>query len=192
MRTTMAHELVTLQRDCKAVTIPYGTDTLVFKDEKVYVTQQLGGSFTLQRDNGQLVRIDGRDADALGKEIPAEARVFKIEYDDEKPRDPKEIEKDVWMRLHTCYDPEIPVDIVELGLIYKCEVKPLEKGGHKVEVVMTLTAPGCGMSGVLKNEIEQKLSRIPGVRESFVEVTFEPPWDRSRMTEAAQLQLGMM
>lgn len=188
----MAYELVTLKRDCKAITIPYGTETVVFKDEKVYITQTLGGSFTIQRDNGQLVRIDGQDADVLGKEVPAEAKVFKIQYGDEAPRDDKEIEKDVWDRLKTCYDPEIPVDIVELGLIYSCKITPHPQGGKKVEVVMTLTAPGCGMSTVLKTEIEQKLSRIPGVKEAYVEVTFDPPWNQSLMTEAARLQLGMM
>ncbi len=188
----MSYELVTVTRDAKAITIPYGTETLLFKDEKVYITQNMGGSFTVQRDNGQLVRIEGKDADAIGKEIPPEARVFKIEYSDEKPRPDEEIEKDVWAQLKTCYDPEIPVDIVELGLIYSCKITPHAAGGKKVDVVMTLTAPGCGMSGVLKTEIEQKLSRIPGVKEPFVEVTFEPPWDRSKMTEAAQLQLGMM
>ncbi len=187
----MSHELLTVQRDCKAITIPYGTETMLFKDEKVYVTQNLGSSFTVQRDNGQLVRIEGKDADAIGKEIPEEAKIFKINYDDQGPIDEKELEKNVWNQLKTCYDPEIPVDIVELGLIYGCVIKALPEGGKRVEVVMTLTAPGCGMSGVLKTEIEQKLSRIPGVRESFVEVTFEPPWNQSLMTEAARLQLGM-
>jgi probable FeS assembly SUF system protein SufT len=188
----MNQELVTVTKDAKAITIPYGTETLLFKDEKVYITQTLGGSFTVQRDNGQLVRIDGRDADALGKEIPEEAKVFKIEYGDETPRDDKEVEKDVWTQLKTCYDPEIPVDIVELGLIYSCKITPHPNGGKKLDVVMTLTAPGCGMSTVLKAEIEQKLSRIQGVKESYVEVTFEPPWNQSLMTEAARLQLGMM
>jgi probable FeS assembly SUF system protein SufT len=188
----MSYELVTVTRDAKAITIPYGTETLVFKDEKVYITQTLGGSFTVQRDNGQLVRIEGKDADAIGKEVPAEAKVFQIKYDDEKPLDGKEIEKQVWQRLKTCYDPEIPVDIVELGLIYSCVLKDHPEGGKRVEVVMTLTAPGCGMSTVLKAEIEEKLSRIHGVREAAVEVTFDPPWNQSLMSEAARLQLGMM
>jgi probable FeS assembly SUF system protein SufT len=188
----MSYELVTVTKDAKAITIPYGTETLLFKDEKVYITQTLGGSFTVQRDNGQLVRIDGRDADALGKQVPEESKVFKIEYGDETPRDDKEIEKDVWTQLKTCYDPEIPVDIVELGLIYSCKITPHPKGGKKVDVVMTLTAPGCGMSTVLKTEIEQKLSRIQGVKEAYVDVTFDPPWNQSLMTEAARLQLGMM
>jgi probable FeS assembly SUF system protein SufT len=190
--STTDYELVTCTRDCKAITIPYGTETLLFKDEKVYVTQNLGGSFTVQRDNGQLVRIDGRDAEAIGKEIPPEAKVFKLQYSDETPRDDKEVEKDVWAQLKTCYDPEIPVDIVELGLIYSCKITPHDQGGKKVDVVMTLTAPGCGMSTVLKTEIEQKLGRIAGVKESYVEVTFEPPWNQSLMSEAARLQLGMM
>ena len=188
----MNDEPVILTRDCKAITIPYGTETVLFKDEKVSVTQKLGGSFTLQRDNGQLVRLDGQDADAIGQEVPSEAKLFKIQYVDEKPRDDKEIEKEVWEQLHTCYDPEIPVDIVDLGLIYGCTVKTLPEGGKRVEVVMTLTAPGCGMSGILKIEIEQKLGRIAGVKEAYVDVTFDPPWERSRMSEAARLKLGMM
>lgn len=189
---SQTQEMVTLSRDCKVITIPYGTETVVFKDEKVFITQNLGGSFTLQRDNGQLVRLDGRDADVIGKEVPEESRVFKLEYGDETPRDLKEVEADVWKQLRTCYDPEIPVDIVELGLIYDCKVAEHPQGGKKVDVVMTLTAPGCGMSTVLKAEIEQKLKRIQGVKEAQVEVTFEPPWNQSLMSEAARLQLGMM
>ena len=188
----MAQELTTLTRDCKAITIPYGTETVVFKDEKVFITQNLGGSFTLQRDNGQLVRLDGRDADVIGKEVPPESKVFKIEYPDETPREDKDVEKDVWDQMKTCYDPEIPVNIVELGLIYSCKITPHPQGGKKVDIVMTLTAPGCGMSTVIKTEIEQKLARISGVKEAFVDVTFEPPWNQSLMSEAARLQLGMM
>jgi probable FeS assembly SUF system protein SufT len=185
------YELVTVTRECKVITIPYGTESLLFKDEKVYVTQTLGSSFTVQRDNGQLVRVAGQDADAIGKETPDEAKIFKMKYDDE-PVDEKTVEKNVWEQLRTCYDPEIPVNIVELGLIYGCVVKTLPEGGKRVEVVMTLTAPGCGMSTVIKNEIEEKLRRIKGVRESFVDVTFDPPWNQSLMTDAARLQLGMM
>jgi probable FeS assembly SUF system protein SufT len=188
--STTGYELTTLARDCKVITIPYGTETVLFKDEKVYITQNLGGSFTVQRDNGQLVRVEGANADALGKEIPAEAKVFKIDYDE--PIDEKTVEQDVWAQLKTCYDPEIPVDIVDLGLVYGCVIKTMPEGGKRVEVVMTLTAPGCGMSTVLKQEIEGKLSRIKGVREAYVEVTFDPPWNQSLMTEAARLQLGMM
>jgi metal-sulfur cluster biosynthetic enzyme len=102
------------------------------------------------------------------------------------------VEQNVWEQLKTCFDPEIPVNIVELGLIYGCIIKTIPEGGKRVEVVMTLTAPGCGMSTVLKNEIEEKLKRIKGVREALVDVTFEPPWNQSLMTEAARLQLGMM
>src|ERR1044071_1119926 len=160
-------ELITVQRDCKVVTIPYGTPTVLYKDEKVYLTQMLGGSFTLQRDNGQLVRVDGKDAEAIGKEVPPEAKVFKIPGAGPAVEvDEKEIEKSVWELLKTCYDPEIPVNIVELGLIYSCKILPLETGGKRVEVVMTLTAPGCGMSSVLKEEIEGKLLQTPGVAEA--------------------------
>ena len=186
-------ELITVQRDCKVVTIPYGTPTVLYKDEKVYLTQMLGGSFTLQRDNGQLVRVDGKDAEAIGKEVPPEAKVFKIPGAEPGVEvDEKEIEKNVWELLKTCYDPEIPVNIVELGLIYSCKILPLETGGKRVEVVMTLTAPGCGMSSVLKEEIEGKLLQTPGVAEAFVDVTFDPPWNQSLMSDAAKLQLGMM
>jgi len=187
-------ELLTVQKDCKVVTIPYGTSAMLYKDEKVYLTQTLGGSFTVQRDNGQLVRIEGLDAEAIGKEIPAEATKAKgraptgilLDVDE------KEVEKNVWDVLRTCYDPEIPVNIVELGLIYNCKILPLEGVGKRVEVVMTLTAPGCGMSTVLKEEIEEKLRHVPGVAESFVDVTFDPPWNQSLMSDAAKLQLGMM
>ncbi len=177
-------ELLTVQRDCKVVTIPYGTSAMLYKDEKVYLTQTLGGSFTVQRDNGQLARVEGKDADALGKEIPPEAKAVKAASSTPAAEvDEKEIEKGMWEVLRSTYDPEIPVNIVELGLIYNRK---------RVEVVMTLTAPGCGMSSVLKEDIENKLRMIHGVSESFVDVTFDPPWNQSLMTEAARLQLGMM
>jgi probable FeS assembly SUF system protein SufT len=188
----VSEELITVFRDCEGTAIPAGTTTSLYKDEKVYLTQTLGGSFTVQRDNGQLVRVEGKNADALGKPVPEAGGVFKINYDVNKPIDDAELEKSVWSTLKTCYDPEIPVNIVELGLIYNCQIRPSERGGRRVEVVMTLTAPGCGMSTVLKNEIEEKLGQIPGVSESFVDVTFDPPWNQSLMTEAARLQLGMM
>ncbi len=186
-------ELITVTRDCKVITIPYGTNAMLYKDEKVYLTQTLGGSFTVQRDNGQLVRIEGKDADAIGKEPPAAAFTPKPAPGAAPPEvDEKEIEKNVWDLLKTCYDPEIPVNIVELGLIYSCRLQPAEGGGKRVEVVMTLTAPGCGMSTVLKEEIEAKLRQVHGVAEAYVEVTFDPPWNQSLMSEAARLQLGMM
>jgi probable FeS assembly SUF system protein SufT len=188
----VTEELITLFRDCEGTAIPAGTKTSLYKDEKVYLTQTLGGSFTVQRDNGQLVRVEGKNADALGKPVPEAGGVFKINYDVNQPIDDVELEKSVWSTLKTCYDPEIPVNIVELGLIYGCQIRPAERGGRRVEVVMTLTAPGCGMSTVLKNEIEEKLGQIPGVSEAFVDVTFDPPWNQSLMTEAARLQLGMM
>jgi probable FeS assembly SUF system protein SufT len=98
----------------------------------------------------------------------------------------------VWDQLRTCYDPEIPVNIVDLGLVYSCDVVPRDAGGNKVEVRFSLTAPGCGMGDVLKRDIEGKVSGLPGVAETDVQIAFDPPWDQSRMTEAARLQLGLM
>jgi probable FeS assembly SUF system protein SufT len=185
----MGSELITLNRDCAAVLIPSGVSALLFEGEKVYLTQTLGGSFTVQRDNGQLVRIHGLDADALGKKIPAEMQKPATQNSGQ-PLDEVQIEQKVWEQLRNCYDPEIPVNVVDLGLIYGCTLKSTSEG-KRVEVTMTLTAPGCGMSTVLKSDIEARLQAIPGIHEALVDVTFDPPWDQSRMTEAARLQLGM-
>jgi len=181
-------ELLELKRDAPAVSIPQGTPTQLYEKEKVYLMQTLGGSFTVQRDSGQLVRVEGKDADALGKDVPAEANLAK----NAKLSATGHVEEStVWDVLKTCYDPEIPVNIVELGLVYACRVATHPEGGDSVDIVMTLTAPGCGMADVLKVEIEKKIMDLPGVANSNVDVVFEPPWDRSMMTDAAKLQLGM-
>jgi probable FeS assembly SUF system protein SufT len=151
----------------------------------VLVTQALGGSYTLNV-NGNLVRIAGKDADAIGKEPT------KLPVDDFVPTDDK-VDKDLlWAQLKTCYDPEIPVNIVDLGLVYDLSVTLLEEGGYHIGVQMTLTAPGCGMGPVLAADVEQKLRMVPNVKKVDVVLVFDPPWNSEMMSEAAKLQLGML
>jgi probable FeS assembly SUF system protein SufT len=173
-------EWVILERDCAAVAIPGGYPLALNKGSRVRVRQALGGRVVVATSLGMLARIDGSDADALGLELePAPSA----------PTDP--LEERVWNELRTCFDPEIPVNIVELGLIYGVQVVPLEGGACDLAIDLTLTAPGCGMGETLKQEIEGKLGRLPGVHAATVRLVFDPPWDRSRMSEAARLQLGL-
>ena len=179
------YQEVELTRDCDAIAVPYGTQTTVEKGTKVVITQTLG-SFTVMNEFGQMVRIEKKDADALGIELSAEEA--EVNLDDES----LSLEDRIWKQLKTCYDPEIPVNIVELGLVYRCEVKELQPGDHRVEVDMTLTAPGCGMGDVIRYDVERKIQKLPGVVEVDVQLTFDPPWSPERMTEEARLDLGMM
>ena len=178
------HTEIELKRDCKATLIPSGQELLLSQAELVVVTQALGGSFTVRTDMGQLARIDARDADALGLED---------EQANEEPVDagPFELQR-VIETLKTVFDPEIPVNVVDLGLIYVCEAHPLAAGGHRVEIKMSMTAPGCGMGDVLKGDARTKVLALAGVTEVDIEIVWDPPWDASRMSEAAQLQLGML
>ncbi|MCC6810698.1 MAG: putative Fe-S cluster assembly protein SufT [Deltaproteobacteria bacterium] len=175
---------ISVRRAVQAIVIPDGYPTTLEQNEQVRLTQQLGDAFTVMNVRGQLFRIAGDDADALGKEKPTASTLV---HDESKSLDDR-----VWDALRTCYDPEIPANIVDLGLIYGCDLEAKPDGTNKVTVRMTLTAPGCGMSGVLKQDVESKLARIPGVSEAGVEVTFDPPWTQDRMSEAAKLQLGFM
>jgi len=175
-------ETIDLLRDCEGVQIPEGTPLVIPQGTRVMISQSLGGTYTVITDRGYMVRIEGKDADALGKAIEKSAL--------DSNRD-KSVQDQVWAQLKTCYDPEIPVDIVELGLIYECHVQEIEPGQFDVAVTMTLTAPGCGMGPVLKSDVEKKIAAVPGVRSSSVEITLDPPWDQSRMSEAAKLQLNM-
>lgn len=178
-------EAVTLARDCDAVLIPSGEPTRLPAGSRVTITQQLGGDFTVMTSWGYLARIAAQDADALGKAAPLAPAAAQ---DAAAPLS----EDRVWDQLRTIYDPEIPVNIVDLGLIYACRATPLPDGGHRVDVRMTLTAPGCGMGQVLKNDVERKVAALPGVREVGVELVFDPPWSRSMMSEVALLELGLM
>ena len=177
------NEPVVIYRDVPAVMVPAGAEVTLKMGQAGYITQALGGSFTVYVD-GNLFRIAGEDADALGKEIVRQPELPPNATEDD-------VLKLVWEQLRTCYDPEIPINIVDLGLVYSCEVKPNEDGTRAVEVKMTLTAPGCGMGEILVDDAKDKLGRIPTVTEARVELVFDPPWNQSMMTEAARLQTGM-
>jgi len=180
----VTREARTLSRDVEVAAIPYGDRLTLTMGTTVFITQALGGSFTAMTDHGYLVRIEGRDADAIG-----EKPVLAMTAEDTKGRSTQEL---AWDQLKTCFDPEIPVNIVDLGLVYKCEAQPLDGGGERVHVEFTLTAPGCGMGDFLRQDVEQKLLAIPGVAGADVQVVLDPPWDQSMMSDVARLQLGLM
>ncbi len=182
-----ARDWITLTRDTDAIQIPDGTPLVLSAATNVLITQSLGDSYTVTTDRGNMVRISGKDADALGLEVPESMSKLAAA----KPTTVAEVEEICWELMRTTYDPEIPVDIVELGLVYSCVVAELDNGGYKAEVVMTLTAPGCGMGDVLRADVAQKIIAIPGVEQAEVEVVFDPPWSMDMMTEAARLQLNM-
>ena len=177
-------EHVIVERDCEATLIPFGNKITLNKGEEGHITQALGGSYTVMI-RGNLVRIEGADADAIGK-IP-EVQPWL----EETETDGRANEKAVWEAMKTCYDPEIPVNVVDLGLIYSCKLLDNGKSGSDVEVKMTLTAPGCGMGDMIANEVKQKIEGIPGTAEVKVELVWDPPWDRAMINESARLQLGM-
>jgi len=180
------NEPVTLARDVEAAVVPVGTKVTLQKGEQAYLTQSLGGSYTVVV-NGNMFRIDGKDADALGLEETA-----KPTNATGQPRTKDELEKEVWDQLKTCYDPEIPVNIVDLGLIYDCKLTPMGENSYQADVKMTLTAPGCGMGPMLAQDVQNKLLMIEEVEEANVELVWDPPWNQGMMTEAAKLQLGLM
>jgi probable FeS assembly SUF system protein SufT len=183
-----ANERTTLCRDCEAIQIPNGNVVTLRAGSEVQITQSLGGTYTVMTSSGSLVRIAGADADALGKETA----LGSLAGASPTPVGPADVEQLVWDQLRTCFDPEIPVNIVDLGLVYQCRATPVPAGGNRVEVKFTLTAPGCGMGGVLKTDIERKIRQLPGVTDVDVEVVFEPPWDQEMMSEAAKLELGLL
>lgn len=180
------NEPITLSRDCDAILIPDGTPISLKKDSIVYITQSLGGNYTVNI-NGNLAQISSRDADALGLDV-AEA---KITHENATLEDGTLNEEIIWQELRTCYDPEIPHNIVDLGLIYDCSINKLIEGGHRIDIVMTLTAPGCGMGEFLTADVRSKVIAIPGVEEVNVDLTFDPPWNQDMMSEAVRLELGM-
>ena len=177
--------MIELKREVVATTIPYGQKTTLPKGSHVEITQELGGSFTVLTDYG-LLRIEGKDSDALGRESAAPVT------GPGELKDAKEVATAVWDQMKTCYDPEIPVNIVELGLVYENKVEPIPEGGFRVDVKFTLTAPGCGMGPILQTEVRDKVLAIPGVKFANIEVVFEPQWTQAMMSDAAKLQLGMM
>jgi len=178
------NEAVTLERDVKATIIPAGDELLLRQGTSGFITQSLGGSFTVYIE-GNLFRIAGADADALGKDSEPPPDV------PENPTD-ADIENVIWNQLRTCYDPEIPVNIVDLGLVYACNVTPLGNGQRAVNVDMTLTAPGCGMGEILVQDAQEKIAVIPTVADVRVQLVFDPPWNQSMMSDEARLQTGLM
>ncbi|MDE2149076.1 MAG: putative Fe-S cluster assembly protein SufT [Gammaproteobacteria bacterium] len=172
-----------LGRDVVGTLIPAGTRVELPAGAEATLTQALGGSYTVQVE-GHLFRIEGKDADAIGLAAPSAPELSADASD-------ADIERAVWTQLATCYDPEIPINIVDLGLIYECRVEPGECG-RKVSVKMTLTAPGCGMGDILVADAREKIVRIPSVEEAQIELTFDPPWSREMMSEAALLQAGFI
>jgi probable FeS assembly SUF system protein SufT len=173
---------VEVKREVEATLIPSGVKVNLQPGSQVLVTQALGNSYTLYV-NGNLVRVAGKDGDALGLVILDQSDINTLE---------ESVENKVWLQLRTCFDPEIPVNIADLGLVYACKVLPLEINAYNVEITMTLTAAGCGMGPVLVGEVEEKIRQIQEVKEVKVELVFDPPWDRDMMSDAAKLQLGLL
>lgn len=178
------HEAVTLQRDVAAVMVPAGVPVTLRADKTGFITQALGGSFTVYIE-GNLFRIAGHDADALGREAITGPELPPNATDD----DVREL---VWEQMRACYDPEIPVNIVELGLVYSCELSREPDGERIANIQMTLTAPGCGMGEVLVRDVKDKVELVPTIKRADVELVFDPPWNQTMMSEAARLQTGMM
>jgi len=180
-------DTVQLSRDVEASIVPVGTKVTLSEGEEARITQELGGSYTVIV-NGNMFRIDGTDADALGKEVKA----ANIRAGSDKPATAEEVEKHIWEQMRTVFDPEIPVNIVDLGLIYDCTVDRVPDGDYRAKVKMTLTAPGCGMGPVLQQDVQNKLLCIEEIDEAEVELVWEPAWNQGMMTEAAKLQLGLL
>jgi probable FeS assembly SUF system protein SufT len=174
---------ITLSRDCDALEIPSGAPIKLPAGIGARVMQFAGSSYTVTSAHG-MFRIDAKDADALGLTPPNASEPAALQ-------DTRSFSEElVWEQLKTVYDPEIPVNIADLGLIYVCTALPVQGGGHRIDIKMSMTAPGCGMGNVLKADVESKLSRLPDVKEVHVEIVFDPPWGPDRMSEAARLQLG--
>ncbi len=169
-------------REVEATLIPSGTKVMLQPGTFVSVTQALGNAYTIYV-NGNLVRVAGKDGDALGLVILELPDINLVEGS---------VEDKVWQQLKTCFDPEIPVNIVDLGLVYQCIVTPLGMNDYQVHVVMTLTAVGCGMGPVLVNEVQEKIRFIHHVTEVKVDLVFDPPWNRDMMSDEAKLQLGLL
>ena len=179
------NDSVTLTRDVEASMIPVGTKVTLQKGGQAYITQSLGGSYTVVV-NGNMFRIEGKDADALGMEAAGKTASTGL------PVTQETLQKEIWNQLRRCYYPEIPVNVVDLGLIYDCHLSPLASGSFKADVKMTLTAPGCGMGPMLAQDVQNKLLGLEGVDDVSVELVWDPPWNQSMISEAGKLQLGLV
>lgn len=180
---SQASQPCTFERDCDVVMIPSGDAVTIPAGTVGYITQALGGSFTVFID-GNLFRIAGIDADAIGKEPVMPPSLPEGASDED-------VENLLWEQMKTVYDPEIPVNIVDLGLVYRCDLQRDGEGRRTVSVTMTLTAPGCGMGDILVDDVRSKLQLVPSVSKVDVELTFDPPWNHNMMSEAARLETGM-
>ncbi|MBE0470570.1 MAG: putative Fe-S cluster assembly protein SufT [Methyloprofundus sp.] len=177
-------ETIILTRDVNVVLIPDGNHGTLSKGKQVTIHQALGNNYTVVTEHGHMVRISSTDADALGKEVH-ELHTLVSE------NSAQAVEKNCWEVMKTVYDPEIPVNIVDLGLVYNCKVESVAKGENDVHIMMTLTAPGCGMGPVIQGDVEKAVRALPGVKSVNVEVVLDPPWSREMMSEVAQVQLGL-
>jgi len=177
-------ETIILTRDVNVVLIPDGNHGTLSKGKQVTIHQALGNNYTVVTEHGHMVRISSTDADALGKEVH-ELHTLVSE------NSAQAVEKNCWEVMKTVYDPEIPVNIVDLGLVYNCKVESVAEGENDVHIMMTLTAPGCGMGPVIQGDVEKAVRALPGVKSVNVEVVLDPPWSREMMSEVAQVQLGL-
>jgi probable FeS assembly SUF system protein SufT len=178
----LKQDTIEITRECEAMLIPSGVKVTIQKGSLVMITQALGNAYTVYV-NGNLARVAGKDGDALGMIILDEPDINDMDGT---------LDEKVWAVLRTCYDPEIPVNIVDLGLVYECQVYPVEVNTNHVLIKMTLTAAGCGMGPVLVADLQQRIKNIKGIAEIKVDLVFDPPWDRSMMSDVAKLQLGML
>ena len=178
------HQEIILLRDCDAIQIPSGTTLILPAGTQVMVTQSLGGTYTVATPGG-LARIDEKDADALGLEVAAPAAPVKTAPEGT-------LEEAVWNQLKTVFDPEIPVNVVDLGLIYDCTIITPETGGTKAHVKMTLTAPGCGMGPTIAADARSKILTIDGIDDAEVELVWDPAWNQNMISEAGRMKLGMV
>ena len=179
----------TLSRDTEAIQIPSGNKTTIPAGTQGVITQTLGGSYTIATYQG-LARIAEKDLDALGIERPQAETRGASQANGGTPGEVKE--DDVWNQLRQCYDPEIPVNIVDLGLVYDCQLQKSENGGTRVDVKMTLTAPGCGMGPAIAHDAQTKILSIDGVDEAEVQLVWDPPWNQNMISEAGRMKLGMI
>ncbi len=180
-------EIVELPDECAVTLIPSGMTAILHAGDQLLVTQALGGSITVQTPTGHLARIEARDLRRLGLED------LLGEPEEAKGADPQgAFSMDtVTEQLRTVFDPEIPINVVDLGLIYRCDAIPVEGGGNRISIDMTMTAPGCGMGDILAEDVKAKLLRLPGVAGVEVQIVFDPPWGMEKMSEAAKIQLGL-
>ena len=177
-------EKIVLQRDCEVISVPYGEKKILKQGTEVQIMQAMGGSHTVYTDKG-MFRVSGPNSDAIGKEIQAPPSIPNNISDEE-------FESKIWEQMKTVYDPEIPINVVDLGLIYSCAINKNDSAEYSVAVEMTLTAPGCGMADVLVEDIKQRIELLPRIAEVNVELVLDPPWSMEMMSEAARLEAGLI